>query len=45
MESDGNATSWLPVDEYYDTLDIDQYVLTDLQEDGWVFRIDGGWEK
>ena len=39
MESDGNATSWLPVDEYYDTLDIDQYVLTDLQEDGWVFRI------
>lgn len=45
MESDGNATSWLPVDEYYDTLDIDQYVLTDLQEDGWVFRIDGEVEK
>lgn len=41
MESDGNATSWLPVDEYFDTLDINELVLADVQADGWVVRIDG----
>lgn len=41
MESDGNATSWLPVDEYFDTLDINELVLVDVREDGWVARIDG----
>lgn len=40
MESDGNATSWLPVDEYFDFLDINEFVLADVQEDGWVARID-----
>lgn len=45
MESDGNATSWLPVDEYFDTLDINEYVLTDVQADGWVVRINGEVEK
>jgi CRISPR system Cascade subunit CasA len=45
MESDGNATSWLPVDEYYDILNINKYVLTDVKEDGWVIRIDGEVEK
>lgn len=45
MESDGNATSWLPVDEYFDTLDIDKYVLTDVRDDGWVVRINEEVEK
>ena len=45
LESDGNATSWLPVDEYFDTLDINEFVLADVQEDGWVVRIDGEVDK
>jgi len=45
MESDGNATSWLPADEYFDVLDINEFVLTDDQKDGWVVRIDGEVEK
>ncbi len=39
MKDDGNATSWVPTDEIIDYLSIDEYVLTDLQEDGWVVRI------
>lgn len=39
MEDDGNATSWVPTDEIVDTLSINEFVLTDLQEDGWVVRI------
>lgn len=39
MQDDGNATSWVPVDEIVDTLSISNFVLTDLQEDGWVIRI------
>lgn len=45
MESDGNATSWLPVEEYFDILDINEHVLTDIQDDGWVVRINGEVEK
>lgn len=45
MESDGNATSWLPVEEYYDTLNISEHVLTDILADGWVVRIKGEVEK
>lgn len=45
MESDGNATSWLPVDEYFDNLDINEFVLADVKEDGWVVRIDGEVDK
>ncbi len=45
MESDGNATSWVPVDEYFDTLDINEHVLVDVQDDGWVVRINGEVEK
>jgi CRISPR system Cascade subunit CasA len=45
MESDGNATSWLPVEAYYDILDINEHVLTDIQDDGWVVRINGEVEK
>ena len=45
MESDGNATSWLPVEEYFDILDINEHVLADVQEDGWVERINVEVEK
>ncbi len=41
MESDGNATSWVPVDEYFDTLNISEHVLADVQDEGWVVRING----
>lgn len=39
MEADGNATSWVPVDEYYDRLNMSDYVLMDVVEEGWVPRI------
>ncbi len=39
MESDGNATSWVPVDEYYDYLNMSEYVLMDVVKAGWVPRI------
>lgn len=39
MQDDGNATSWVPVDEITDTLNINNYVLTDVLESGWVPRI------
>jgi len=45
MESDNNATSWLPVEEYFDVLDINEHVLDDIQDDGWVARINGEVEK
>ncbi len=45
MESDGNATSWLPVEEYFDTLAVDEHVLSDIRDDGWVVRINGEVEK
>lgn len=40
MEDDGNATSWVPVNEIYDYLNINDYVASDLSENGWVVRID-----
>lgn len=36
MQADGNATSWVPVDEVYDEMSIDEHVLADVQESGWV---------
>lgn len=39
MQDDGNATSWVPTNEIIDTLSINELVLSDLQEDGWVLRI------
>lgn len=35
MEDDGNATSWMPVGEIYDRLDIHEIVITDDRNDGW----------
>lgn len=40
MEDDGNATSWVPVNEIYDYLNINDFVASDLSENGWVIRID-----
>lgn len=45
MESDRKPPSWEPVDEYYDSLDINEYVLADVQEDGWVPRINDEVER
>lgn len=45
MEPDGNATSWVPVDEYDDRLKMDDYILVDIAEAGWVPRITGEVEK
>ena len=39
MKDDGNATSWVPTDEICDTLYIDEVVVTDNADDGWVYRI------
>lgn len=39
MQDDGNATSWVPTDEIIDSLYINEFVLTDLKENGWVVRI------
>lgn len=39
MEDDGNATSWVPVDEISDSLNINNFVLTDALESGWIPRI------
>lgn len=35
MEDDGNATSWMPVGEIYDRLDIHDIIITDDKNDGW----------
>ncbi len=39
MQDDGNATSWVPTDEIIDFLSINDLVLGDLLEDGWITRI------
>jgi CRISPR system Cascade subunit CasA len=39
MKDDGNATSWVPVDEAVDQLSINDLILTDIKESGWVPRI------
>jgi CRISPR system Cascade subunit CasA len=36
MQDDGNATSWVPTDEIYDELNINDYVLTDIRQKHWV---------
>lgn len=39
MLDDGNATSWAPVDEIADTLNMKERVLVDTGDNGWVIRI------
>lgn len=45
MADDGNATSWVPVDEVYDSLTIEEHIVTDAQETGWVPLIHEEVEK
>lgn len=45
MKDDGNATSWVPVDEATDQLNINDLILTDIDKDGWVPRIHGTVEE
>lgn len=40
MEDDGNPASRVPVNEIYDYLDINDFVATDLVENGWIIRIE-----
>lgn len=40
MQDDGNATSWVPTNEIYDSLNIKEELLTDLGDDGAVIRIE-----
>ena len=44
MEADGNATSWLPVDEITDSFRINDLVISDTKDDGWVIRINDAVE-
>jgi CRISPR system Cascade subunit CasA len=39
MRDDGNATSWVPVDEIVDVLNLNELVMTEQKDDGWCDRI------
>jgi len=39
MQDDGNATSWVPINEIHDSLKINDLVLTDIAQAGWLPRI------
>jgi len=39
MEDDGNATSWVPVNEITDELTLAEFILNDLAETGWTTRV------
>ncbi|KFN89188.1 CRISPR-associated Cse1 family protein [Tetragenococcus muriaticus PMC-11-5] len=39
MQDDGNATSWVPVNEIHDSLKINDLVLTDVAQAGWLPRV------
>ncbi|MCH4071739.1 type I-E CRISPR-associated protein Cse1/CasA [Pseudoramibacter sp.] len=39
MQDDGNATSWVPVDEITDTLNVNDFVVSDTSDAGWIIRI------
>lgn len=39
MEDDGNATSWVPTNEIVDDLHIEGAIINDLEDQGWVIRI------
>lgn len=44
MEADGNATSWMPVGEVYDSLNLHDIVITDDKEGGWTDRVNDAVE-
>ena len=39
MKDDGNATSWVPTDEIHDSMRINDLVVTDSTDKGWLIRI------
>ena len=39
MQDDGNATSWMPVDEVCDALNLDEMIIFDAEKHGWNPRI------
>lgn len=39
MLSDGNATSWMPIDEISDMLSLNEIILTDDKDNGWSGRV------
>lgn len=39
VKDDGNATSWVPTDEVYDNLYVHEELITDIGNDGWVYRV------
>ena len=39
MLSDGNATSWMPIDEVGDILSLHEIIVTDIDGDGWGIRV------
>lgn len=39
LKDDGNATSWVPVDEIYDRLNIKEQFITDDSSGGWLVRL------
>lgn len=39
LEDDGNATSWVPTNEIYDSMPLAIDLLTEDREDGWTIRI------
>lgn len=45
MKDDGNATSWVPVDEATDKLSINDLILKDVEENGWIPRINDAVEE
>ncbi|PKY88565.1 type I-E CRISPR-associated protein Cse1/CasA [Falseniella ignava] len=45
MKDDGNATSWVPVDEICDSLNVKDILLADTEDNYWIPRIDEAVEK
>lgn len=39
LKDDGNPTSWVPTDEIYDNLYVHEELITDVGNDGWVYRV------
>ena len=39
MLPDGNATSWMPIDEISDMLSLNEIILTDDKDNGWSGRV------
>lgn len=45
MQDDHNATSWQPVDETVDSMSINDMIITDISDEGWVEQINTVVEK